>query len=100
MTGIVGGDGIDVDSDAGPEPTINVDLATNNPGLEFVDERGVNKLRAISQTQGSGVFQLNSQTVTADYTIPSNHNAVSAGPITINTGVTVTIGDTENWSIV
>ena len=33
-------------------------------------------------------------------TITNNKNAMSAGPITINNGVTVTIGDGEAWSIV
>ena len=46
------------------------------------------------------VFYLNDQTVTTDYTIPDGQNAVSAGPITINSGVTVTIGAGESWTIV
>ena len=49
---------------------------------------------------GDGVFQLNTQVVESDYTLPEGYNAVSAGPITINDGVTVTINDGENWSIV
>ena len=46
------------------------------------------------------VFWENGQTVTTSYTITNNKNAVSAGPITINSGVTVTVGDGENWVIV
>jgi hypothetical protein len=46
------------------------------------------------------VFWENGQTVTTSYTITNNRNAVSAGPITINAGVTVTVGDGENWVIV
>lgn len=38
--------------------------------------------------------------VTVDYTITSGKNAMSAGPITINDGVTVTIPDGSTWSIV
>lgn len=48
----------------------------------------------------NGVFWENSKTVTADYTISINKNAMSAGPITINDGVTVTINDGSEWSIV
>lgn len=48
----------------------------------------------------SGVFWENGQTVSANYTITTNRNAVSAGPITINNGVTVTIPDGSEWSIV
>jgi hypothetical protein len=46
------------------------------------------------------VFVLNDQVVTTDYTIASTKNASSAGPISINTGVTVTISTGANWVIV
>jgi hypothetical protein len=46
------------------------------------------------------VFNLNDQVVTTDYTIASTKNASSAGPIEINTGVTVTISTGANWVIV
>ena len=46
------------------------------------------------------VFFENGQTVTADYTITTNKNATSAGPITIATGVTVTIPTGSVWVIV
>jgi hypothetical protein len=46
------------------------------------------------------VFFENGQTVTSNYTITNNKNALSAGPITINSGVTVTIGTGEVWTIV
>lgn len=49
---------------------------------------------------GNHVFLLNEQTVNTNYTIPSNRNALSAGPITIDTGVTVTIPATSAWVIV
>ena len=46
------------------------------------------------------VFFENGQTVTTNYTITNGKNAMSAGPITINSGVTVTIGTGEIWTIV
>lgn len=46
------------------------------------------------------VFYENSATLSADYTITAGKNAMSAGPITINTGVTVTIPTGSTWSIV
>ena len=46
------------------------------------------------------VFNLNDQVVTTDYTIASTKNASSAGPISINTGVTVVISTGSNWVIV
>ena len=48
----------------------------------------------------NGIFFENSQTVTNDYTIAANKNAMSAGPITIASGVTVTIKLGATWTIV
>ena len=45
------------------------------------------------------IFWENDQTVTTDYTITDNKNAGTWGPVTINSGVTVTIGDGEYWTI-
>jgi hypothetical protein len=58
---------------------------------------GVNGLKGGSTDL---VFFENDQTVTANYTITTNKNALSAGPITINSGVTVTIGSGQSWVIV
>ena len=46
------------------------------------------------------IFYENGQTVTTNYTITNNNNAMSAGPITINSGVTVTVGSGETWTVV
>ena len=46
------------------------------------------------------IFYENGQTVTTNYTITNNTNAMSAGPVTINSGIAVTIGTGENWTIV
>jgi hypothetical protein len=52
---------------------------------------------------GDKIFYLNSQNVTANYTLPSAplaKNSVSAGPITVAAGVTVTVPAGQSWSIV
>ena len=49
---------------------------------------------------GNQVFVENDQTVTSSYTITSGKNAMSAGPITVNTGVTVTVPTDSTWVIV
>ena len=46
------------------------------------------------------IFWENGQTVSSNYTITNGKNAMSAGPITINNGIAVTIGTGENWTIV
>ncbi len=47
----------------------------------------------------TGTLYENAQTITANYTITTNYNALSAGPITINTGITVTIPTGSNWVV-
>lgn len=46
------------------------------------------------------VFYLNSQTVTTNYTVPSGQNAMSAGPVSVANGVTVTVSPGSVWSVV
>lgn len=46
------------------------------------------------------VFFENGQTVGTNYTLTTNKNAVSAGPIVISAGITVTIPSGSNWAIV
>ena len=48
----------------------------------------------------NGVFWENNQTVTSNYTITDGKNAGSFGPITIQSGVTVTVGSGETWTVV
>ena len=47
-----------------------------------------------------GIFWENGQTVTADYTITSGKNAGTFGPVTINSGVTVTVPTGSRWVII
>ena len=46
------------------------------------------------------VFYENGQTVTVSYTLSTGKNAVTAGPITINSGATVTIPSGASWVVV
>lgn len=45
------------------------------------------------------VFYENGQTVTTNYTLTTGTNAMSTGPISINSGVTVTIPADQNWVV-
>tara|TARA_R110000772_G_scaffold1566_9_gene5375 strand:- start:18583 stop:19551 length:969 start_codon:yes stop_codon:yes gene_type:complete len=49
---------------------------------------------------GSGSMFENSQTVTSSYTITSGKSAMSTGPITVSSGVTVTIPSGSRWVII
>jgi hypothetical protein len=48
---------------------------------------------------GDQVFYENELTVTASYTLTTNRNAMSTGPITIDSGVTVTVPTGQRWVI-
>jgi hypothetical protein len=45
------------------------------------------------------IFVENGQTVTTNYTLTTNKNAMSVGPISINSGVTVTVPTGSNWVV-
>lgn len=46
------------------------------------------------------IFVENGQTVTTNYTITTNKNAMSAGPISVNSGVVVTVPSGSTWTVV
>ena len=46
------------------------------------------------------VFYLNDQTINNDYTVPSGQNAMTAGPITVASGKTVTVSGGSVWTVV
>jgi hypothetical protein len=52
------------------------------------------------QAPSTGPFFLNATTISANFTVPSNYNAVTAGKVTINTGVTVTVSTGSRWVVV
>jgi hypothetical protein len=80
-----------------------VALATSpsftTPSLGAATATSVTSSGGFTATSASP-FYLNATTVSSNYTSPANYNLMSAGPITINTGVTVTIDTTGNWVIV
>ena len=96
--------------------------ATNNLDIYRLSKVGINKADPVYELDVSGdiqvangtlysngvkqwidsygIFKSNSNTVAENVTIPANINCVSAGPITIATGYTVTINSGGNWAIV
>jgi hypothetical protein len=57
-------------------------------------------LTGIQSGANNDIFWENGQTVASNYTVTNGKNAMSAGPITINSGVTVTVGAGETWTVV
>ena len=47
----------------------------------------------------NGLF-VNANTVSSDFVIPTNYNALSVGAITVNAGVSVTVPASSNWKVI
>jgi hypothetical protein len=68
-----------------------------------------NRLGVGTATPGSSIettaavaaaFFVNPTTVSANYTIPTNYNAMTAGPITVASGAVVTVPSGSTWTVV
>ena len=49
---------------------------------------------------GDQVFYENDQTITASYSIPADQNAVTAGPVEVESGAVVQVPSGSTWVIV
>jgi hypothetical protein len=45
-------------------------------------------------------FFRNIPTISSDYTVTTTYNEMSIGPLTINSGVTVTVNSGATWTII
>lgn len=70
---------------------------TSSPNYLFKPSTG--ELQSSVMTANQGFFQ-NTNTITQSYTVATNYNAMSAGPITVNSGVTVTVPSGSTWVVV
>ena len=79
------------------------EIAVNTADKVIFTKNGSGNVVSISGgATGCGsdqVFIQNGQTVTTSYTITTNFNALSTGPITINTGAVVTVPTGSRWVV-
>jgi len=61
--------------------------------------RGDNAWSAVSSAVASGAIYENTDTISADYTFTTGSNGHSVGPITIASGVTVTVPSGQRWVV-
>ena len=90
--------------------TVSTSYTLTMPGDDGTNEQflqtngsGVLTWAAAGGATGAGgdeVFYENGQTVTTSYSVTANTNAMSAGPVTLDSGVDVTLTGTSEWVIV
>ena len=78
----------------------NFGIQSTPAGIKFPDGTLQTTAATSSGGGGTGVVYENGQTISSNYTMTAGNNGISAGPITINTGVTVTIPTGSRWVIV
>lgn len=99
-------DGSSVFISGGPtSPTTGILVAASTAALVAWDNTVGDFIKVAGGTGAAGggnnqVFFQNDVTATASYTIPTGKNAGTFGPITIDSGVTVTVPDGSVWTIV
>jgi hypothetical protein len=74
---------------------------TGNTGKYLTTDGSVASWATINtdaNTTTKGLYENNS-TISANYTITSGNNAMSSGPITVNSGVTVTVPTGSRWVV-
>ena len=70
--------------------------AATNDVLKYNGTGWVNGTVAAGGSASNGIFQ-NATTVSADETISSGNNGFSVGPMTVASGVTVTVASGQRW---
>lgn len=76
-------------------------IATQNSNNVSITGGSISGVLGVAAGGGTDrVFYENDQTVTTNYSITSGKNAGTFGPITVNSGVTVTVPSGSTWTIV
>jgi hypothetical protein len=66
---------------------------------KYLYKPSTGELQATALVASNGIV-VNSQTVSADYTIASGNNGMSAGTVSVASGITVTIASGSVWTVV
>ena len=74
-------------------------LTVYTSDAKFLYKPSTGELQSIAMVSSNGIT-VNANTVAADYTIAAANNGMSAGPVTVNNGITVTISSGSTWVVV
>lgn len=91
--------GTGVTTSTGTGATVRADSPTFIGTVAAAAIMASGAIAASVATAENGMF-VNKQTVAADYTIAAGYNALSAGPVTVNGGITVTVSAGSTWAVV
>jgi hypothetical protein len=72
-------------------------LFTSNANLLY--KPSIGEFSALEVRSSNGIV-VNSQNVTANYTIATGDNGMSAGPVTVAAGIAVTVSSGSVWTVV
>ncbi len=72
-------------------------LYTSN--AKYLYKPSTGELQSTALVASNGIV-VNSKNVSTSYTIPSGSNAMSAGPVTVDSGITVTVPSGSRWVVV
>ena len=100
--------GIGTYSSTGPTLSRDTVLASSNSGNLVVFSAGTKDVFVTYPAErtimggggGQGAIIVNQTNVTASYTIASGTNGFSVGPITVNSGVAVTVSSGQRWVVI
>jgi hypothetical protein len=82
---------------------VNFSAGTKNVFVTYPAERSVyqdltNTAYAPQFAASNGLF-VNAKTISTNYTIPTDYNASSAGPVTLGSGISVTVPGGSRWVV-
>jgi hypothetical protein len=81
-------------------PTTDYTISSTNVVFTTAPANGVAiQIRVLGGGGGTGVIAENQQTISSNYSVTAAYNGSSVGPVTINTGVAVTVGTDQRWLI-
>ncbi len=70
-----------------------------NSSLSQFEGYGNSQWGGIGGAQAGGAIMTNKSTASVSYTIDSGENGLSVGPITVNSGITVTVSSGQRWLV-
>ena len=70
-----------------------------NSSLSQFEGYGAGQWGGIGGAQAGGAIMTNKTTASVSYTIASGENGLSVGPITVDSGVTITVATDQRWLI-